>query len=266
VGALRCPKCGLLMVKEDKNKCPRCVNQRKPIRDSTVHGIMHTGGPRTSAKFTNSRSKISTEEIAEQGVQQLGDSDQHSTSSTPDRVGEEMTDMGRSIRHFRADLTELTAGAIIGLLMVAGGVFAFSGYQSTNWESRFLPLIFGGLFCGCGTLFFGWAIITMTQKVVVYENGIMIRNLLRVQTCRWDGVVRACEVIHWVRPPLIKGPLKYAIPKSRNRVLILYLRHGRKLRFEPFFKHFDEFVIQMNVEVEKRGIPWESKEKGAHPF
>ena len=78
MGALRCPKCGLLMVKEDKNKCPRCVSQRKPFRDSTVQGIVHTGGPQTSAKSTNSRSKSSTEEIAEQ----LGDSDQHSTSST----------------------------------------------------------------------------------------------------------------------------------------------------------------------------------------
>lgn len=175
--------------------------------------------------------------------------------------------MGQPIQQFRPDMSELTAGAAIGLLLVGGGVFAISQSRSTDWETLLLPLFFGGLFCGCGILITGWAINTMSQKVVIYENSIVVRSFLRSRTIQWDDVDHVTEVNHWVRPPLIKGPLKYLIPKSKNRELILYAKDGRRLHFDPAsIEQFDELIVRMQFESESRGVPWDSKEKGAHPF
>lgn len=183
-----------------------------------------------------------------------------------------ISEVGAIKRVFKPGIANLSAGIILGLLLIGGGVLGLiasakavienrgvfpEGKDGWNWFSVGLIWIVSPFAMYFGVFIINWMKYLMSLSVDVGEMGLWIKERQGHRAILWDDI-RMIEERHDFERR------KYGLPPRLSQKFSVILRDG-----EPFF--FEENAIKghlqladmIKAETERRSTPWTIK---VNPF
>ena len=153
--------------------------------------------------------------------------------------------LGRVRYELRPDRQNLVAGIIIAALLI-GGCVALIGKMSieivpiaaqlpwytqrgSSWFGVAIGISISVALATMGGFLFWWAITNWSLAVTVCESGFEWRTRKQVKRYLWDEMSLVREVHGEERVPLVKGPMKFAIPTQMTREFSIHFTDGTVL-------------------------------------
>lgn len=166
-------------------------------------------------------------------------------------------ELGELKQEFTPATEELVAGVILGIVFtglgIAGLLFApdHVGTPAT--------LLFG-LFIIVGVGAVLWTTLVARKaltRVTVYSNGLRYSCGAVLEEIPWDQVTGVKVLVSREHLPIVKGPLKYAMPSVEHCTFVLRREDGFECRFgKGNVRGAKQLGQIVRHEAENRGIPW----------
>jgi len=190
-------------------------------------------------------------------------------------------ELGEIKRVFKPGLENLVAGIVLGLLLIVGGcALVFLGISGViesggnlavwterdqkgwSWGAAGAFAALGlGLVVG-GILLIRWVRSLFSFRLCVGQNGFVVSDKKGERVVGWDDIVSVQETHLYERPPILKGPAKYALPKTMSKSFIVIVKQGEPVAFDGnTIKGHSKLAKMIQEETGRRNIPWEIVEK-----
>jgi hypothetical protein len=190
------------------------------------------------------------------------------------------SDLGPRLELFKPTHGNIIAGFIISLLLVAGGaaaiVFPLRGAYLADWNLPFdvkkgWSWLAVGLWCIIGVaLFVGGLFLAAFSKrlishcVEICANGLHCYSRSATDVILWKEISVIRETICYERPPLLKGPAKFLLPKIASSSFTMVTRAGKELGFNgTSIGKIKRFALLLKEQASQHAIPWETLEEHA---
>ena len=188
--------------------------------------------------------------------------------------------LGPRLESFRPAMSNVVAGAILGLLLVGGGlailgfigreVYLAGGNLPFYAKKGMCWLAVGlGSLCAVALIFGGgflaWLVRwRLAHDVEMYENGFRYRASKNSEEITWDAVASIRETILYERPPVLKGPAKLLLPKVASKSYTVITISGKEYRFDGnSIKQIQRFGEMLREQAQIAGLTWETVEEHA---
>jgi hypothetical protein len=182
-------------------------------------------------------------------------------------------DLGPLVDRYRPSAANMGAGIILGLLMAGGGValagFAVRGAMTFpgplplmaeighSWFSVVIMTLLGiGLVAG-GIFLIQFVRSTSSLRIDLYERALIVTRAGTPQIIRWEDLAAVKETHLHEHLPLVKGPLKAAMPTRMNKSVELTFRDGSILTMDGNnVERLNVCIAKLQGFARRHDVPW----------
>jgi hypothetical protein len=197
----------------------------------------------------------------------------HTSGPNPSRAAARTVEtLGAPLGTQRPSLANRFAAAILGLLLIAGGLalagfivkLTFTGPPSATrqdlWAGILLGLL-GVVFSllliagGIALLYFAWRLFSL--RVAICSEGFYCTARGETDVFAWDEIVAVEETVVHESLPLVKGPAKHLMPKVTSRSYVVKRCDGKEFNLDDnILSRPLALVAPLRAATLKRKTPW----------
>jgi hypothetical protein len=186
-------------------------------------------------------------------------------------------ELGEIRAEFQPGRDNLIAGLILGLLAIAGGctliylaangalqsggnlpVWLPKGRKGWSWGAVAGISVMGVALAVGGILLLWWVKSLFSFGVRIGLNGMAVVDKRGMRVISWDDIASVQENHLYERPPILKGPAQFVLPKMLSKSFIVKTKQGEPLTFDgTTIKGHVELAALIKERLDGRSIPWE---------